>query len=457
MLARIDGVISGYLNRAQQYILQTFINTGLEMMTDDSINPIDTALALQAILTRDIPANKIELFKQQDVWEIICQIRQILLHPCPQNRSENYPYFGAPSDPAIIVYKSLDGIAVYEQRGLLSLTARQDETTFPITKSAVVYYIVKLVNQALIEFSEKHDLPHLTLEALLLMQENDIDAFIAANEIPVVVPAASTPTFWRMTENSSRFVSPRMLPCTAPASSRNDTIIFMNNSPARALEWQTHGRFENGYTASAAAFFNSASTVNISIISLPRDVDLISDLRLANSDRIRRETVAALASYGLTNELLETWQPAGRNPRESFNKSQSNFLIYLVTGIYPDDDTMIRQTLQLPIPIPLSLEQQLTPVQAIAAISRLNSYMLGAFQCCYAYGLTRAHLDRWVGGGGGHFDHAHESALIALVRDGHINPEEAVSMLNGATENQAWEIFRQYEPVFTHIRTLSSR
>ena len=53
MLARIDEVISGYLNRAQQYILQTFINTGLEMMTDDSINPIDAALALQAILTRD--------------------------------------------------------------------------------------------------------------------------------------------------------------------------------------------------------------------------------------------------------------------------------------------------------------------------------------------------------------------------------------------------------------------
>ncbi len=82
----------------------------------------------------------------KDWVETINQIANIYQHPCPQNRSENYPYFEAPRDPGLIVYKNAEDKPAFEQQGLLGLTARNDGTADPVTKEALLEYLNELIS-----------------------------------------------------------------------------------------------------------------------------------------------------------------------------------------------------------------------------------------------------------------------------------------------------------------------
>lgn len=78
-------------------------------------------------------------------------IRQILEHPNPQNRSENYPYYDRPSNPEMVIFQVMysDGEfrPGFEPRGLLGLTARCDATFAPPTREHVVAHIRMRINQ----------------------------------------------------------------------------------------------------------------------------------------------------------------------------------------------------------------------------------------------------------------------------------------------------------------------
>jgi hypothetical protein len=86
-------------------------------------------------------------FKEEktNCWDCISDVRKILTHDHPQNRSEDYPYFDKDRDPRIVVYKDASGRAAKEPRGLLSLSSKNDDTAPPVNKPALVNYIKNLI------------------------------------------------------------------------------------------------------------------------------------------------------------------------------------------------------------------------------------------------------------------------------------------------------------------------
>ena len=117
----------------------------------------------------------------------INSIRNIILHPCPQNTSEPYPYVGSKPgyasfrlDGSMLKEKYLDGsielrngrkiakenciridndaIKAQEPLGLLSLTTREDNETPPVTKAAVVDYIEYRLKQTISQINELNNL-----------------------------------------------------------------------------------------------------------------------------------------------------------------------------------------------------------------------------------------------------------------------------------------------------------
>lgn len=134
------------INETQKNIIEATLSLYLDEIR--SLPPIDALDALLAINRKEISLNEIEEFKQKNIWECIEFIRTIIFHPCPQNRTESYPYFDQSSlSPNTIVYKDHEGKPAFESKGLLSLTARNDNTASPITKEATLDYINKLVKQ----------------------------------------------------------------------------------------------------------------------------------------------------------------------------------------------------------------------------------------------------------------------------------------------------------------------
>lgn len=145
-----NGLIASLEDKALQGINDTQKNiiTGtLKLMLDPIEDlPFSKAIkALKAISQDMLSETDIEQFIEQDIWESIKQIRDILEHPCPQNRSTNYPYFEAPSNPSFIVYNN-NNYPAFEKKGLLSLTSRNDVNT-RITKDEVVIYINELISE----------------------------------------------------------------------------------------------------------------------------------------------------------------------------------------------------------------------------------------------------------------------------------------------------------------------
>lgn len=134
------------LNGTQKNIIEGTLNFYIEDVVGFESIDIEIAKSgLQAMLSTTISEEQRKRFVAADIWESISAVRTIISHPCPQNRTENYPYFGTPQDPNIIVYKNEAGKAAFEPKGLLGLTSRNDKTAPAVTKEAVVKYITQLV------------------------------------------------------------------------------------------------------------------------------------------------------------------------------------------------------------------------------------------------------------------------------------------------------------------------
>lgn len=162
-----------------------------------------------------------------------------------------------------------------------------------------------------------------------------------------------------------------------------------------------------------------------------------SDNRIYQSRNSMRETVTALSSYGMTQEILSAWHSVDGDP---FTVVQKEILIYLVTGQPRESLVGITQ----PEP-PLSVEQRLTPEQAVREIDLLWQDQIKALFENYAYGLRGNHLRQWQAPPDNpRFTLCHAAALKILFREGHFSPEEAMERINGKTESEAIDIFRFY-------------
>lgn len=132
------------LNSTQKQMIEAILKFYL-----DDINALEPQAAINALQVLFDPSFSAEDI-DASVLDSVEDIRRILFHPCPQNRVENYPYFGPPSDPNIVVYKNVNGDKAFEQKGLLNLTGYNDTTAQPVTREAVVDYIYELCNASIL-------------------------------------------------------------------------------------------------------------------------------------------------------------------------------------------------------------------------------------------------------------------------------------------------------------------
>jgi hypothetical protein len=182
-LSRLREIVFSYsLNVTQKNIIEATIKFPLDDIVDtlDQNNDL-TLKALNAVLAKKIAEGDIQIFnaKEINVWDSMKQIRDILFHPCPQNRNTSYPYVAKETGFSMfkmdrvniqsvthrgdivlkngrvifnihIIRNDLtrdDYIIAKEENGLLGLTGREDNQTPPVTKESVIAYIQQMVCQ----------------------------------------------------------------------------------------------------------------------------------------------------------------------------------------------------------------------------------------------------------------------------------------------------------------------
>jgi hypothetical protein len=149
-------------------------------------------------------------------------------------------------------------------------------------------------------------------------------------------------------------------------------------------------------------------------------------------NRLIRETVSALQSYGLTAELIRrNWQP--REATTDWSEIDKDALIYFVTG-RPPQSLFVRNTIDA-----LPIEFRLTPLAALREITNLCSDGIRCLMKLYPQGLRGDHLRTWQGS----FMLEHDNAIFTLVRTEGINPQEALERIRGLSSDECWDIYRQ--------------
>lgn len=128
------------LNPEQQYEVKSILAMYLDDLTDGVPNSLTIRALELALSTNEVTPNLLAKFIEINIWETIKQIRNILSHPYPQNRSTNYPYFQEPADHEMVVFKDEHGRPAFEKKGLLSLTAKDDEKS-KITREGVCHFV----------------------------------------------------------------------------------------------------------------------------------------------------------------------------------------------------------------------------------------------------------------------------------------------------------------------------
>ncbi len=147
------------LNGTQKNVLDGFLSFIIE-----GINSSTSNIAFQIRALKICSSTKEELSVEDKNWLLrlsiskeIEQIHEIYNHPCPQNRSVGSPYLGlgenGVDENGIVFYEpnGHDHGICREPQGLLSLTARNDDTCEPVTKNDVIDFIKHKFNLAIEE------------------------------------------------------------------------------------------------------------------------------------------------------------------------------------------------------------------------------------------------------------------------------------------------------------------
>jgi hypothetical protein len=145
------------LNETQKTIIAAWLKYPLkDIVSSLKEFPFQIVYALQELLLNYLREKDI----LKPVWSSFEEIQQILLHSCPQNRrvgdpaAAHYQLDGITRDEQGVewvhywtVDDSGNSITASERRGLLGLTAKNNETAPPVTKQAVIDYIKRLVGK----------------------------------------------------------------------------------------------------------------------------------------------------------------------------------------------------------------------------------------------------------------------------------------------------------------------
>lgn len=191
--------ISGYskkfetaLNDAQINMIESFIKFHLDNITEKLANKADLVLkAFNAILEEKLSIDDINTFKAQNVMMSIFQIRKIFSHPYPHKPGCFFPFMKLLSEKRNPMHTSSDTLSitptplsvcisstikyainqnrltfrrqnnlnkdkVFEQKNLIHLTEKNDNTHSPVTKAAVVGYIYQIISDRIKKIKEEH-------------------------------------------------------------------------------------------------------------------------------------------------------------------------------------------------------------------------------------------------------------------------------------------------------------
>lgn len=132
-----------YIKRALNIIITD--KNKLDALSPELKNDIKSVIELS--LTRIACLEPPGAIKALEALGGMKEICDILNHPCPQNKIENYPYFGAPTNAEIVIYKNFKSRPAYERRGMLNLSSRRGVTATYVTKSEVNKYIFSLISE----------------------------------------------------------------------------------------------------------------------------------------------------------------------------------------------------------------------------------------------------------------------------------------------------------------------
>ncbi len=222
---------ASHINQIQKTLLVTTIKSHLDDIRDAFLFPRDSLRAWHAILSEEEPTRQmIDFFMEIGIWSSILDIRNILKHPYPQNRSVGDPTatgIGNPNEELPDVYivedflarmemqqvsevvvedfpivsieneehlASNDGIVngvvhywsdgfgstvCTEPQGILSLSSKDDKKTPAITKEAVNKLIHDLVEGEIANLSVacQEPVPEI-IKALNIVPQNDYKTFI---------------------------------------------------------------------------------------------------------------------------------------------------------------------------------------------------------------------------------------------------------------------------------------
>lgn len=165
-------------------IQKAILRATLELYHEDiaSLGFLD-AIPIMKMLIEDkqFSPNTWNILQKLNVSDSVEFIQKIRFHPAPQNRSEDYPYFGRHPDPNIVVFKNNQNNPEFEQRGLLGLSSRNDLQT-KVTKQGVIGFMNSMMNDVITEKLQGHiDHYHDFYRALQKNNLEEVKKILGAN------------------------------------------------------------------------------------------------------------------------------------------------------------------------------------------------------------------------------------------------------------------------------------
>lgn len=135
------------LNDTQKNIIESRFRRALNKITH--LSPSNASNALECItMTNKIFALNYIFLMRLKVSEEIMDIRRILNHDCPQNRTNSDLHYDVSKWQYIVVYKNTLDKPAFEEKGLLNLTIYNGNST-SVTKESVHEHLHLLIDEAI--------------------------------------------------------------------------------------------------------------------------------------------------------------------------------------------------------------------------------------------------------------------------------------------------------------------
>ena len=496
--------IDRHLNSLQKKVVENYLKFPLDDIIQTLLtNPKRAVSVLTSITTHITNHNQKKrtnkILRNKNISASVQQIRQILSHPCPQNRSMGSPYLGLGEegvDAAGIVFAEPNGHGhgiVKEKRGILGLTAYDDTTKNPVTKEAVISYIELIISD--IKFKFEQLLNNKTLLTYIVKHQEAIRELLQSNilslnevitipnhKLNILIAYATD----RHIINLCRLIHSAHLSIddftALPTDDLRDELIRNAQSIANLVEY-AHVSVQE-------------------FIALPYDIRALFETQfpiLLEKIRHKKTTFQALCADfselnptqqyimrqyqgNITTAQIKTlpWQklhvlelladkkiflPAGdleqfsteidlTKPNQSlFLEEYAEAIQYLTQTSAIDVIVAIREVIHLD---PIIVQRIPSKEISLSDAKKLNPDQIAAFKALEKYGLTIDHLLSWQQDNIANiFNEEHTRSLIKLIKNHHMSPKDALYAITYVSFDELQTI-NPYRDYSNHCKNLTT-